>query len=167
MNLMMTRRRRNNGSHKNSKEPVCVEMYKCKKTTQCCQEWIPELGLSKSDRETLLNPAGWLTDSIIDAAQKLIKDVSPVPGLESVSCGLTMSFDIQRGEFIQILNTGKKHWVTASSIGVSHPVVRIYDSLYSSAGTDLESQVASLIHTEDHNIHLEFMDMPVQAGISR
>ena len=162
----MTRRQRNNVNHVNQEEPVCVETYKCNKPSECCQEWIPELGLSKSDRETLLNPVGWLTDSIVDAAQKLLKDISPVPGLESVACGLTMSFTIQRGDFVQILNTGKGHWVTASSNGTPHPVVCIYDSLYSSAGTTLESQIAGLIHTQEPNIYLEFMDVPVQAGIT-
>ena len=46
-----------------------------------------------------------------------------------------MSFSIQRGDFVQILNTGKGHWVTAASIGAPPCVVRVYDSLYSSAGT--------------------------------
>ena len=128
---MMTRRQGNNVIHINPEEPVCVEMYKCNKLGECCQDWIPELGLSKSDRETLLNPVIWLTDSIIDAAQKLLRDVRPVPGLESVACGLTMSFTIQCSEFIQIMNTGKQHCVNASSLRVAHPVIRIYDSLYS------------------------------------
>ena len=129
LNLMMTRRQRNYVNHVNQEEPVCVETYECKKLSECCQSWIPELGLSKPDRETLLNPAGWLTDSIVDAAQMLLKNTSPVPGLEFVACGLTMSFTIQHGDFIQILNAGKGHWVTASSIETTHPVVHIYDSL--------------------------------------
>ena len=39
--------------------------------------------------------------------------------------------------------------------------MRVYNSLYSSAGTRLEAQISSLIQTE---ISLEFMDVPVQAG---
>ena len=64
----------------------------------------------------------------------------------------------------RFLNTGKGHWVTASSIGVPYPPVHIYDSLYSSAGTALESQIARLIHTQQSSIYLDFMDLPVQAG---
>jgi len=67
-------------------------------------------------------------------------------------------------EFVQILNTGEGHWVTVSTIGTSHPLVCVFDSLYSSAGTRLEAQIASLIHTEKPEICLEFMDVPVQAG---
>ena len=161
---MTTRQQRNNVNCSNQEEPVCVETYKCKNSSGCHQEWIPELGLSKPDRDSLLNPVGWLTDSIIDAAQKLLRDVSPVPGLDSVAYGLTTSFPIQHGEFVQILNTGKGHWVTASSIGVPYAVVHIYDSLYSSAGTALESQIARLIHTQQSSIYLDFVDLPVQAG---
>ena len=112
-----------------------------------------------------MNPVGWLTDSIVDAAQKLLKGTSSVPGLESVACGLTMSCSVQRGEFIQILNTGKDHWVTVSSIGVRHPVVRVYDSKCSAAGTSLEGQISSMVYTKEEHVGLEFMDVPIQAGI--
>ena len=40
----------------------------------------------------------------------------------------------------------------------------VYDSLYSSAGTCLETQIASLIQTEEPEISLKFVDVPVQAG---
>ena len=103
-------------------------------------------------------------DSIIDAAQKLFKQISPVSGLESVPCGLTMTFAVQPGEFVQILNTRHGHWVTVSMIGVAHPTVHVYDSLYSSAGTCLEAQISSLIQIEKPEISLEFVDVPVQAG---
>ena len=111
--------------------------------------WIQELQLSPSDRDILFNSTAWLTDSIVDAAQKLLKKACPVSGLQSVSCGLTMTYDVQPGEFIQVLNTGQGHWVTISTIGTSHPTVRIYDSLYSSAGTQLKAQIAAVM-AESH-----------------
>ena len=37
------------------------------------------------------------------AAQTLIKQSSPVGGLQKVCCGLTMSFTTEPSEFIQIL----------------------------------------------------------------
>ena len=97
-------------------------------------------------------------------AQKLLIQISPIPCLESVACGLTMTFAVQPGEFVQILNTGHGHWVTVSTIGVAHSTVRVHDSLYSSAGTCLEAQNFSLIQTEKPEISLKFMDVPVQAG---
>ena len=73
----------------------------------------------------------------------------PVSGMESVACGLTMTYSVQRSEFIQILNTGDGHWVTVSGVGVSHPDVFVYDSMYSTAGTTLEAQIASLRCTQE------------------
>ena len=131
---------------------------------QTVKMWIPQLELSSSDREILLSPTAWLTDSIIDGAQTLLKKACPVPGLQSVSCGLTMTFAIQQGEFIQVLNTGQGHWVTISTIGTSHPTVRVYDSLYSCAGTHLKAQIAAVLATEKPEFVLEFMDVPIQSG---
>ena len=77
-----------------------------------------------------------------------------------------MTFTVQPGEFVQIFNTAWA-WplgITVSTIGVAHPTVRVYDSLYSSAGTRLEAQISSLIQTEKPEISLKFMAVPVQAG---
>ena len=124
--------------------------------------WIQELQLSPSDRDILFNSTAWLTDSIVDAAQKLLKKACP-SGLQSVSCGLTMTYDVQPGEFIQVLNMGQGHWVTISTIGTSHPTVRIYDSLYYSAGTQLKAQIAAVMATEKQNLILDFMDVAMQS----
>ena len=138
-NLMLKRRQRKPTKHVNPEEPICVETYKCSKPDKLSQQWIPGLGL---DRNCLLNPTSWLTESIIDTAQKVLIQINPIPGLESIACGPTMTFAVQPGEFVQILNTGHGHWVTVSTIGVAHSTVRVYDSLYSSAGTRLEAQIS-------------------------
>ena len=78
--------------------------------------WILELGLRKFDKEVLQSETGWLNDNIVDAAQILLENVCPIQGLQKVSLGLTLIFEVQRGEFIQILNTGAGHWVTISLI---------------------------------------------------
>ena len=50
-------------------------------------------------------------------------------------------FDVQCTEFIQIL-AAQRHWVTTSTIDTNHPVVNVYDSLYSSASDELQQQIA-------------------------
>ena len=87
------------------------------------QKWIPELNLYMSDKNILMNNESWVTDSIIDAALTLIKDICPVSGLQKVCCGLTLSFSVQTSEFLQILNTGNGHWLLVSTIGTVHPTV--------------------------------------------
>ena len=127
--------------------------------------WIRELNLFERDREILLSPTGLLTDNIIDAAQTLLKQAFPVlSGLQSVTCGLTMNFDIEPAEFVQIIHNGRGHWLTISTIGTSHPDVHVYDSMYPSAGTLVKAQTAALLHTESPAIHLKFMSVQMQAG---
>ena len=128
--------------------------------------WIPELGLRKFDKEVLQSETGWLNDNIVDAAQILLKKVCPIQGLQKVSLGLTLIFGVQRGEFIQILNTGAGHWVTISTIGTDHPVVNIYDSVYSTACDELQQQIASILITQHSSIILHFIDVQLQSGSS-
>ena len=160
--LMQKQRQRKKTRDVNKSNPILVEENKSKHKEPTI--WIPELQLSSRDREILLSPTAWLTDSIIDAAQTLLKKATSVPGLQSVCCGLTMTYDVQPGEFIQILHNGHNHWATISTIGTTHPIINVYDSLYSHASTHLKAQIAALLATEKSQILLQFMDVPVQAG---
>ena len=125
--------------------------------------WIPELGLRKFDKKVLQSETGWLNDNIVDAAQILLKKVCPFQGLQKVSLGMTLIFEVQRGEFIQILNTGAGHWVTISTIGTDHPVVNIYDS---AACDELQQQIASILITPHSSIILHFIDVQLQSRSS-
>ena len=127
--------------------------------------WLPDLGLTDDDRQILLHPMGWLTDSIVNAAQNLLKQVAGhVSGLQDVTRGMVHSFDVETGEFVQVLNNQRGHWLLVSTIGCPHPTVRVYDSMLRSAGTHVKSQVASLLNTQQPTIELQFMDCQVQSG---
>ena len=81
----------------------------------------------------LLNETAWLTCTVIDAAQRLLKMLAhdKFSGFQSVVVGMTMQFEIQEREFIQILHCNSGHWLTISTIGCKASEVFIYDSLYS------------------------------------
>lgn len=80
---------------------------------------MPDLKLTAYDRNVLLHPVGWITDSIVDAAQTLLKQQFPhIQSLQNVTKGMTMSFYIQTGAFVQILHSDG-HWFTVSSSGGS------------------------------------------------
>ena len=86
--------------------------------------FIPDLGLTQMDGEIIESSTSWLSDTIINAAQKVLKKVSPVvTGLQNVNLGLTKSFAVESGEFLQILHTGCGHWHVISTIGTQHPEV--------------------------------------------
>ena len=131
------------------------------------KQWIPELGLKQTDRKVLLHRNSWLTDNIIDAAQKLLKKANPaVPGLQDVGCGLTMNFAVQPGEFVQILHTGQGHWNTVSTIGTSHPEVQIFDSMFITLPIMGKAQIAALLATNEWMVTVKFMDVQMQCGES-
>ena len=107
--------------------------------------WLSNLKLFDSDMEILLNSTGWLTDAHDDAAQMLLRQQYPsLPGLQNVCCGLAMSYDIQEGEFLHIINSGHGHWLTLSTIGVSHPEVQVYDSKLMFIPPLAKAQIASI-----------------------
>ena len=58
-------------------EVIDVDKYQAGNKSQNEKFWIRELNLLERDRDILLNPAGLLNDSIIDAAQKLLKQAFP------------------------------------------------------------------------------------------
>ena len=66
-------------------EVIDVDKYQASHKSQNEKFWIRELNLLERDRDILLNPAGLLNDSIIDVAQKLLKQAFPaLSGLQSV-----------------------------------------------------------------------------------
>lgn len=55
------------------------------------------------DKSIIACPTGWLSDSIIDGAQKLLKHLNPtMSGLQNVCQASALAFDIQRSEFVQV-----------------------------------------------------------------
>ena len=72
----------------------------------------------------------WLTDSIISAGQKLLKDsFSHMGGLKPTTLGHTMGFSTATGEFVQILHVLNNHWLTVSNMGCPKGHVNVYDSI--------------------------------------
>jgi Ulp1 family protease len=131
------------------------------------ESWLPQLGLTIAEKMILLSTKEWLNDVIINAAQKLIKELNPgMSGLQDVTRGLTMSFDVQRGEFVQILHDGMSHWLTASTIGMKHPEIKVFDSLKICTSAKTKMQIASLLHTMQPSISIFFKDVQMQSGLT-
>lgn len=151
---------------KKSPPSITVETYKFKKKKQTVKPWVPALNLDIGAKRLLSSSTGWLNDTLIDGAQKLLKLANPaIPGLQMVY--RPRDFDIQTGEFVQVLNNGNGHWVTISTVGVKSPaVVKVYDSYYCSASDELKMQIASILHSEHPVIQLHFPAVQKQSGSS-
>ncbi len=127
--------------------------------------WLANFRLTQLDKHALLSPVGWITDTLIDASQQLLKQqFSMLSGLECVDLGLVMSFNVQPGEFLQILNTSHHHWLTISTIGVQHPEVCVFDSLYSCIPRMVQAQIATIMCTQNNSIEVKMMDVQQQVS---
>ena len=86
--------------------------------------------LSEEDRNIIIQRE-WLNDVHINISQALLKKKHPyIDGMENCVLAENNSFSIQRGEFIQIVNSTGQHWVTVTSIGCPVGKVKVYDSSY-------------------------------------
>ena len=129
------------------------------------KEWLASFHLTQLDQNALLSPVGWITDTLIDASQQLLRQQFPVlPGLECVDLGLVMNFSVQPGEFLQILNTSHHHWLTISTIGVQHPGVHVFDSLCNSIPRMVQAQIATIMCTQRSTIEVKMMDVQHQVS---
>ena len=70
-----------------------------------------------------------------------------------------MTFDVEPGEFVQILHNGAGHWVTISTIGQKHPEVQVFDSLSSNCPMTCKAQVAALLATERSSFQLNYINV--------
>ena len=69
---------------------------------------------------------------------------------QTVGCGYSMTFCIQRKGFVQILyDEVRHHWlaVAFASNGIDEPVVNVYDSLFHTASSQYKKQTACIVNT--------------------
>ena len=72
------------------------------------------------EHERILLSNAWLDDKLVNAGQTLLKARFPnIHGFQDVSLGQTLAFNIVKEGFVQVLHTGRGHWVTVSTIGCS------------------------------------------------
>ena len=136
-------------------DPACLEKCDCildKSTTSITDliqedsdtvsvssnDWTcnPLYTLTSTNREEVLSASGWLSDRVIEAAQLLILQQFPhVSGLQNPILQQTLTFQVHRGEFVQIINVRNNHWCTVSNIGCGEGEVKVYDSMYPSVST--------------------------------
>ena len=118
---------------------------------------IPRTDHVSTDRHRL--PCVVVTDNILAASQRLLQRQTGAHGLQPPCIGQMCAFDIQKGDFIQIVNNGHAHWLTISTIGAVDGTVNVYDSLYMSVSSCVKNQVAAIVYTNKKVITLNFIDV--------
>ena len=126
------------------------------------ENWLHNVlySLTLDNKEEVLSPSGWLSDSVIAAAQLLILQEFPhSSGLQDPVLQQNLSFQVHRGDFVHIINVGNSHWCTVSNIGCDEGVVNVYDSLYPSVSKSTLKLVASLMFSPASKLVVRMMDV--------
>ena len=126
--------------------------------------WLEDLLLMRSDRSILESNSAWLNASIIDASQRVLAQQFKKGGLQEVGNGLTMSFQIEPGEFIQVLHDPNGHWVCVSNIGAAQNEVFVYDSLFSACSSEVVQAIMCILQPTVSTIRLSFVEVHKQSG---
>ena len=85
--------------------------------------------LDANDHDTILSPTGWLDCKVIQECHICLQKVNPlIEGFQRPTLGPVRNFSIMTSEFVQILHTGRSHWVCVSSIKCPPGIVNLYDS---------------------------------------
>ena len=159
----MFKKRQLNVKLQSNPEIIHLENDNCgqphQKISGSSQKSNSKLEISK----VLLNETSWLTCTVIDAAQHLLKVLADdkFSGFQSVTVGVSMQFEIQEREFI---HCDSGHWLTISTIGCNPSEVFMYDSLYSGASECVQCQIATLLASSSSHITLKFVDVQMQSG---
>ena len=123
--------------------------------------------LHEDKKHEILSPDGWLSDTVIKAAQLLIlQEFPPIAGLQDPAVHNCLSLQILRGEFVQIISVGGCHWCTVSNIGCGDGVVNVYDSMYCSASSGTIKLIASLLFSPAEQLVVRMMDVGRQSNSS-
>ena len=136
---------------------------------ECHKKWLcnPLYTLTSTNREEVLSPTGWLSDSVIHSAQLLMLQQFPhVSGLQTPVLQQTLAFQVHKGEFVQIICVGNSHWCTVSNISCDEGEVKVYDSLYSSISNVTLRIIASLVCSSASQLVVRMMDVGTQSNSS-
>jgi len=159
---------RKSASNNQSKTTIDIDTYTTI-TPPPKRPWIQNelITLYESEKD-IIESGDWLTDTIIDAAQKVLaaqfKAQFGEAGFQCVGLGSTFAFEVESDKFVQILHNGHNHWLTISSVGTTPGQILVYNSMYPSAGQATKQQIACLMRVSEPNLTLTFTDVQMQAG---
>jgi len=127
----------------------------CEKQGMCCFDIAS--AASQDVRCVLQNLASWL----------LKQGYPHVNGLQPTALGNTLGFEVQTGEFVQVLHTSGCHWLTISTIGCKAGHVNVYDSLLSvDVSLRTKEEIATILFSKATHIFLHFQAVQIQRGTS-
>jgi len=134
--------------------------------TEPIRYWVKEFELYEDEKRSLLE-GGWISDNLITVVQRLLKTSHPlIGGLEPPVLARVFNLEVQRGQFVQVLNVDDSHWVTISNLFCLPGTVNIYNSLPArELSHDTKKQIANIMMNNEFII-VEFIKCQIQLGPS-
>ena len=114
----------------------------------------------------LLQSKSWINDKLINCGMELLKLRYPhIKGLQDCTLSDTLNFEPIDGEFVQILNCDRKHWICVSTVGCQPGKVNVFDSMrIGEIPLSTKEAIASLLGTTRKSISLTFVDVQQQSN---
>lgn len=128
------------------------------------KSWIPRLGLSEYDRNSLRSH-GWLSANHISAAQMILKSMFPYQnGLEDTTYLIEkLRWTSGVDKFVQIIHVNGCHWACVSNkFSRERNVVQMYDSLPVTPSQSVIEQVCTILKCEEPEVRIEVMNVQPQ-----
>ena len=128
--------------------------------------WVSfkQLQLNQDDKRILAN-GQWLNDKHISMAQNLIQNQFPkLNGLMSSLLQLSKPLPNSTNA-LQVINTGRSHWVLISTIDCLQGEVRLYDPLYTSLSSETKTIIAQLMRTEKPSVTVQMCQSKLELKI--
>ena len=133
-----------------------------------CSTTIPAslANISSRDKDILSSPTGWLNDTIINAAQTLLKQqTTTYIGFQNTLLGANLQFrPLEMGRpFIQILHVSGNHWITSTNAGCKAGEIKLFDSAVNSYITlRAKQQICSFLLPMENTVKFNLVNMQVQ-----
>ena len=127
--------------------------------------WVtnPLYTLTHNDQKVVMFRSGWLTDTVISAAQMIMIQYFPsMLGLQPPTLQNVFAFQVHSGEFVQIIHVSDNHRCVVSTVGCESGVVNVYDSLYTSVSDKTIHLIASMVYSSSSKLEVRMMDVAKQ-----
>ena len=96
-----------------------------------------------------------------------VKQYPHIGGLQNTCLGDTLTYVIEMGEFVQIMNESGSHWITVSNIGCLPNHYNVYDSIQrGNTSSRVKQQICALVYSDAKDIILKFKSDEFQKGKS-
>ena len=132
----------------------CHPQNSCLNRETCAESTNSDCELPVREKK-ILSRNGCLNDNHIRISCNVIKkDHTEISGLQDPVLQQNFSWNVPKGDFVQVLHVGHCHWITISNIGQSKGNIGVYDSLCSKPSKETRELIFKYVNNENVTINV-------------